>query len=93
MIAFLKFNCAVLYLMAGLASLITMPWRIGPWLQTLGLALLAIHLLELPFFVGAIRKGPHPAWRACLETLLFGVLYWLGLRNSSKPSPLEDRAS
>jgi hypothetical protein len=49
-------------------------------LQLLAVALLALHVLELPFAFKYIQRYPGPLVDSVALALLFGFLHWLPLK-------------
>ena len=78
----LKLGCLFIYA-GALASL--MGWKTsewGQWQQTIALALLVIHVIEMPFVFPALRRYRGPLAVSLLLSLLFGLLHWQPLRKS-----------
>ena len=76
---FFKAGCIVLYALA-LASLVwTFPNGAGPVIQTLALAFLAVHVLEMLVAFKYIKTYAGPLWVSVVLALLFGLLHWMPL--------------
>jgi hypothetical protein len=52
-------------------------------LQLLAVALLALHVLELPFAFKYIQRYPGPLVDSVALALLFGFLHWLPLKKGT----------
>jgi hypothetical protein len=72
----LKLGCIATYVaaLAGAAGLL--PAGIAPVAQVVGVGMLLLHLLELPFAFRHVQRYPGPLAVSVLLTLLFGVLHW-----------------
>lgn len=79
MINFLKINCIAIYVLAVLSLLWALPWNAGPILQTLTLAILAVHVVEALFAFRFIKSHSGPLWMSLVLAVLFGMLHWLPL--------------
>ena len=78
-----KAGCIALYLLA-LASLVwTFPNGAGPVIQTLALAFLAVHMLEMLFVFKHIKSYPGPLSTSIFLALLFGLLHWMPLAKAN----------
>lgn len=78
----LKLGCLFIYA-GALASLLgwkTSEW--GQWQQYIALAILVVHVIEMPFVFAAIRRYRGPLAVSVLLSLLFGLLHWQPLRKS-----------
>lgn len=75
MIGVLKAGCLATYLLAlaGLAGLL--PPGLSGLMQGIGLALLAIHAIELALMFRHVRLYRGPLMLSMLLTLLFGLLH------------------
>ena len=84
MLALLKLGCLVLYALGAAAAL---GWLHGP-LATgaeIGTALfLAVHVIELPFFLRALRTYRGSFASSVLQALLFGALHSLPLMRAAR---------
>lgn len=81
---FLKANCLGAYALALLSLVWTLPWGLGPVLQNLAMALLAIHVLETIVAYKHIKTYKGPLLHSLLLALLFGLLHWLPLARAAK---------
>jgi uncharacterized protein YhhL (DUF1145 family) len=80
----LKAGCAAIYLLA-LASLVwPFPAGAGPVLQTLAVALIVVHALEMLFVFKHIKSYPGPLLISVVLSLLFGLLHWLPLAKANR---------
>ena len=82
MLTLLKAGCLVIYAMsmAGLVGLL--PAALASTMQTLALALLAIHALETLVMFRHVRLYPGPLAISVILTLLFGLLHWKPLADA-----------
>ncbi len=82
----MKAGCAAIYLLA-LASLAwPFPGGAGAVIQTLALALLAVHALEMLFVFKHIKSYPGPLATSVALSLLFGLLHWMPLAKANRPT-------
>ena len=81
---FLKANCLGAYALALLSLLWALPLGLGPVMQNVALALLAIHVLEAIAAFKYIKTYPGPLLHSLLLTLLFGLLHWLPLARAAR---------
>lgn len=85
MINLLKAGCLAVYVLA-LASLFwTFPNGAGPVIQTLALAFLGVHLLEMLIAFKHIKSYPGPLSTSLVLALLFGLLHWAPLAKANRP--------
>jgi hypothetical protein len=77
-------NCLGAYALALLSLAVTLPWGLGPVMQNLALALLAVHVLEAIVAYKHIKTYKGPLWHSLLLALLFGLLHWLPLARAAK---------
>ena len=83
----LKAGCAAIYVLA-LASLVwPFPAGAGPVIQTLALALIAVHALELLFVFKHVKSYPGPLATSIVLSLLFGLLHWAPLAKANHKAP------
>lgn len=87
MINFLKINCLGIYGLAVLSLLWALPWNAGPILQTLALAILAVHVVEALFAFRHIKSYSGPLWMSVVLAVLFGMLHWLPLVKKKQMAP------
>ena len=80
---FLKANCLGAYALALLSLVWTLPWGLGPVMQNIALALLAIHVLETIVAYKHIKTYKGPLWQSLVLALLFGLLHWLPLARAN----------
>lgn len=81
---FLKTGCIAIYALA-LASLFwAMPGGAGPVLQTISLALLGVHALEMLIAFKYIKTYPGPLATSIFLALLFGLLHWMPLAKAQR---------
>jgi len=84
MINLLKAGCIAIYALA-LASLFwTFPGGAGPVIQTLALAFLGVHVLEMLIAFKYIKTYSGPLSTSIMLALLFGLLHWLPLAKASQ---------
>ena len=70
----------LLLILLALASLVwTFPNGAGPVIQTLALAFLAVHVLEMLIAFKYIKTYAGPLWVSIVLALLFGLLHWMPL--------------
>ncbi len=81
---FLKVNCLGAYALALLSLAVTLPWGLGPLMQNLALALLAIHVLEAIVAFQHIKTYKGSLLTSLLLALLFGLLHWMPLARANK---------
>jgi len=81
---FFKANCLGAYALALLSLVWALPWGLGPVMQNIALALLAIHVLEAIVALKYIKTYQGPLWHSLLLALLFGLLHWLPLARATK---------
>lgn len=81
---FLKANCLGAYALALLSLIMSLPWGLGPVMQFIALALLAIHALEAIVAYKHIKTYEGPLLHSLLLTLLFGLMHWLPLARAAK---------
>jgi uncharacterized protein YhhL (DUF1145 family) len=81
---FLKANCLGAYALALLSLAVPLPWGLGPVMQNIALALLAIHVLEAIVAFKYIETYKGPLWHSLQLALLFGLLHWLPLARANK---------
>jgi hypothetical protein len=65
--------------LAGLASLV--PSGLAAIVQGIAVAILALHALEVVFFIKYVRLYRGPLAVSVLLTMLFGLLHWKPLAN------------
>ncbi|MBC7917127.1 MAG: hypothetical protein H7Y28_04875 [Rhodoferax sp.] len=84
MFTLLKAGCLAIYALA-LASLFwTFPNGVGPVIQIMAVALLAVHALEVPFVFKHIKLHAGPVSHSVGLTLLFGFLHWMPLAKANR---------
>ena len=81
---FLKANCLGAYALALLSLFWALPLGLGPVMQNVALALLAVHVLEAIAAFKYIKTYPGPLLHSLLLTLLFGLLHWLPLARTAR---------
>ena len=81
---FLKANCLGAYALALLSLAVPLPWGLGPVMQNIAMALLAVHVLETIVAYKHIKTYRGPLWQSLLLALLFGLLHWLPLARAAK---------
>jgi uncharacterized protein YhhL (DUF1145 family) len=74
-----KAGCVGIYLMAIISLFAALPGRTGPLLQTIALALLAVHALEMAFAYKYVKTYKGPLLHSIALALLFGLLHWMPL--------------
>jgi uncharacterized protein YhhL (DUF1145 family) len=84
MLALLKLGCLILYA-AGLAAFAG-AWQgpVATGAQYLAAAFIVVHVIELPFFFGALRTYRGSLASSVLQALLFGALHSLPLRRAAR---------
>ena len=84
MLALLKLGCLALYALglAAFAGVVPAPFAIV--FEGITVALLAIHVLELPFVWKALRAAPGSLAGHVGQALLFGVLHSLPLLRAQR---------
>jgi uncharacterized protein YhhL (DUF1145 family) len=81
---FFKAGCIAIYALA-LASLAwTLPNGAGPVIQTLAIAFLAVHGLEMLIAFKYIKTYQGPLWVSIVLALLFGLLHWMPLAKAHR---------
>jgi uncharacterized protein YhhL (DUF1145 family) len=80
----LKAVCLVIYTlaMAGLAGLL--PSGLAGPVQTIALFMLIAHAVELLVMFKYVKRYPGPLAFSLLLTMLFGLLHWKPLADTSK---------
>jgi hypothetical protein len=81
---FFKANCLGAYALALLSLVWALPWGLGPLMQNIAMALLAIHVLEAIVAFKYIKTYKGPLLHSLLLALLFGLLHWLPLARAAK---------
>ena len=81
---FLKANGLGAYALALLSLAVPLPWGLGPVMQNIALAILAIHVLEAVVAFKHIKTYKGPLLHSLLLALLFGLLHWLPLARAAK---------
>jgi uncharacterized membrane protein YesL len=79
----LKAGALVIYLLAVVSVAGWLPAGLASVLQLLAVALLALHVLELPFAFKYIQRYPGPLVDSVALALLFGFLHWLPLKKGT----------
>jgi len=79
----LKAGALVIYLLAVVSVAGWLPAGLASVLQLLVVALLALHLLELPIAFKYIQRYPGPLVDSVALALLFGFLHWLPLKKGA----------
>lgn len=82
----LKAGCIALYALALASLLWTFPNGAGPVIQTLALAFLAVHALEMLIAFKYIKTYPGPLWVSIVLSLLYGLLHWMPLAKAKHNS-------
>ena len=84
MLTVLKLGCLLLYALgfAGAVGWLTGPLATGAEIGTL--LFFAVHVIELPFFMKALRTYPGSLASSVLQALLFGVLHSLPLQRAAR---------
>ena len=80
----LKAGCLAIYLLALVGAFVALPWGAESALQNLAAILVGLHLLELVFAFGSVRRHPGPLIDSVALTLLFGLLHWLPLAKGKR---------
>lgn len=89
---FLKANCLSAYALALLSLFWALPWGLGPVMQNIALALLAVHMLEAIAAFKYIKTYPGSLLHSLLHTLLFGLLHWLPLARAARAANESSRS-
>ena len=76
---FFKAGCVGIYLLAVVSLFATLPAGTGPLFQTIALALLAVHALEMAFAYQYVKTYKGPLLHSIALALLFGLLHWMPL--------------
>jgi uncharacterized protein YhhL (DUF1145 family) len=84
MINLLKAGCIALYLLALASLVVVFPNGAGPVIQTLALAFLAVHVLEMLIAFKHIKSYPGPLSTSIVLALLFGLLHWMPLAKANQ---------
>ncbi|MAD44515.1 MAG: hypothetical protein CMI02_06135 [Oceanospirillaceae bacterium] len=71
---FNKFATLVFWLLVILAQVFSWPGLLS-WLPACGLAVLAIHVLEVLYFWFAFRSQSHAVGKDALQILIFGIFH------------------
>jgi len=82
----LKAGCLSVYVLALASLLWVFPGGAGPVIQTLALAFLAVHVLEMLIAFKYIKTYPGPLAMSILLALLFGLLHWMPLAKAYRKS-------
>ncbi len=84
MLALLKLGCLVLY---ALALAAVFGWLHGPLAtgaEVVAALFLAVHVMELPFFLRVLRAYRGSFASSVVQALLFGVLHSLPLMRAAR---------
>jgi hypothetical protein len=87
--ATLKGAALIVYVVA-LATLAD--WLEGPvadGIAAFGVAMFALHVLELPFVLGHLRRYRGPLAASIVLNLLFGLLHWVPLKRAAHADAAE----
>jgi len=84
MLALLKLGCLVLYAAALAALLGAWQGPVAHATEVVAAALLAIHVLELPFFLRALHGHRGSFASSVVQALLFGALHSLPLVRAAR---------
>lgn len=84
MIKLLKAGCIAIYVLALVSLFWTFPNGAGPVIQTLALAFLGVHVLEMLVAFKHIKSYPGPLSTSILLALLFGLLHWAPLAKANR---------
>lgn len=76
MFTVLKAACLLIYAVAILANIITMPAWLASSAQTLAVILLVVHVIETFFFWRYVKMWQGPLLVSIVLNLLFGILHW-----------------
>lgn len=79
-----KAGCLAIYALALASLVITFPNGAGPVIQTLAVAFLAVHVLEMLIAFKYIKTYNGPLWVSVVLALLFGLLHWMPLAKAAQ---------
>ena len=84
MLTLLKLGCLGIYAAALAGAAGWLPDGLGRAAMGLAAFVLLLHVLEIFFAFGHIRRYPGPLATSVLLTLLFGVLHWKPLADAAR---------
>ena len=79
-----KAGCIALYALALASLVFAFPNGAGPVIQTLAVAFLVVHLLEMLIAYKYIKTYAGPLWVSVVLALLFGLLHWMPLAKAAQ---------
>jgi hypothetical protein len=89
--AFLKGLCLLTYTIAVIGAVGLLPPGAAGVAENVAMALVAVHVLELPVARKWLPLHPGPMWASVALSLLFGLLHWMPLRQRAMRSQAEAR--
>lgn len=81
---FLKINFLVISALAALSQGFVLPWQSGPVLQTMVVALLAIHAIKTLLAFKPVKTYPGPLATSVVLSLLLGLLQGLPMARHAR---------
>lgn len=79
-----KAGCIAIYALALASLVIAFPNGAGPVIQTLAVAFLVVHVLEMLIAFKYIKTYNGPLWVSIVLALLFGLLHWMPLAKAHR---------